>query len=120
MEPEGMNPPDDAWLESLLQEGLREPPLPDNGFTVRVLDVLPSRSMPDPRPYLTMAWIFAFAGLAEGLDAAGAFSRMSAAWTGLLQSSSRLFSDPWMDLVWLAVAASILVAWKPVKSVFEG
>lgn len=121
MEPKGMNPTDDAWLDSLLQEGLREPPLPDNGFTLRVLDALPSRrGMPDPRPYLTMAWMFAIAGIAMGLDEAGAFSRVSTAWSGLIQSSSVLFSTPWMGLVWLAVAASVMIAWKPVKSVFEG
>lgn len=116
-----MNPPDDAWLDDLLREELRGPPLPDNGFTLRVLDALPQRhGLPRQRVCLAIAWTIAFAGFAEGLEWSGAWSLLSGSLSALARSAFDWSGGPWMNLVWAAIVGSVMVAWKPIKSVFQG
>ena len=52
-----MNQPDDAWLDALLARGLKQEPLPDDGFTMGVLDLVSHRpATVRPRIVLAVAW----------------------------------------------------------------
>jgi len=115
-----MSPPDDAWLENLLRQGLKRPPLPDNGFTVRVLDALSRRQgFALHRLFLPLAWTVAVAGAAEGLENSGAWNWLAGAWPEIVRSTCRSLVDPWMCVVWVAVIGSLLMAWWSARSIFE-
>ena len=73
MEPNDLNslPPDEAQLDAWLRASTTQPPLPDDGFSQRVLSALPPPARPDS---VRRLW-FCVAGalIGGGVAALGAF-----------------------------------------------
>jgi hypothetical protein len=115
-----MNQPGDDWLDSLLEQGLAEEPLPDNGFTVRVLDAIPcGAGIPRPRLVLAFAWVLAGAGIACALAKCRAWEWLGGAWVPVARCATAAFADPWMGLVAVAILSSFVLAWLSLRSAFR-
>jgi hypothetical protein len=114
-----MNPPDDAWLDALLARGLKQEPLPDDGFTLGVLDSLTFRPATHSWIVLALAWAMAGTGIALGLSRSGAWEQIAGGWLPVVHLAAGILGDPWMSLVALAILASVALAWVPARSAFK-
>jgi hypothetical protein len=110
MEPANLTPApgDDDRLDTLLRRST-EAPLPDNGFSARVLAALPPRPRED-RDWLRaiLCLLAAAAGLAVALARPGVWTDLPAASTQLVTAVDALLiplRDPWLLT---AVVAGIL------------
>ncbi len=115
-----MNQPDDAWLDALLARGLKQEPLPDDGFTVGVLDSVSHRpATVRPRIVLAVAWALAGTGIAMGLSKGGVWEQIAGGWLPVVHLAAGILGDPWMSLLALAILASFVLAWVPARSAFR-
>ena len=122
MEPANLNPspppPDDAPLETWLRSSAARPPLPDDGFTARVLGALP----PAPAPAANRRRALVLAGTLAGAAVLWAhqdgWSLDSARLADLAPACGDPFGAPATPAFALALAlvltlASLLVVYRP-------
>jgi hypothetical protein len=119
MEPADLNSPPDASDDARLRALLRRQtaPLPDGGFSARVMAALPVASTPS-RAYSPRIWIYlagALAGSGFAFWRAGSWGEIRAE---TIQAVSRLgaplatFNDPTFILALAVAAFSLLVAFR--------
>ena len=114
MEPSDLNFPssDDAQIEAWLRTSSRLPPLPDNGFSARVVAALPARRQN------RRAWLCA-AGTVLGVAVAALGGAFSTDWSSVLPNwpstgadMGRILFDPMLLCALVVAALSSLYALK--------
>jgi len=121
MEPVNLNPPDpaDHRLEELLRTSTPAP-LPDAGFTHRVLAALPPARRTAPRQWLrpVILTVSALAGVTVVVQQGWGWSDLATAGTQSLQSLSDLsffLADPWIAVAVGITAISLIIAFAPAE-----
>ena len=117
MEPADLNSPananDDARLEALLR---RASPLPDDGFSTRVLATLPEAKT-ENAPWLRIAFCIAgaVAGCGFALWRGGSWLNLKSSaerFAAVFANAAPTLANPWMGVVLVVTVLSLLVVFR--------